>query len=92
MKTDMETNETNARSLGELSDAELLEKKKKSLPNKIINACIIGFCFGVAVYSAVKNGLGLSTIVPLVLALLAYKYLGKDERMVDEELKARNLK
>ncbi|WP_312185727.1 hypothetical protein [Sphingobacterium sp.] len=80
------------KNLNELTNEELLAKKKKSMPNKILNASIIGFCLGIAAYSVIKGGLSWPTIFPLVLAFVAYKYFGKNEKAVDAELKARNLR
>ncbi|WP_312747857.1 hypothetical protein [Sphingobacterium multivorum] len=78
--------------LNELSNEELLVLKKKAKPTKIINASIIGFCLGIAAYSVFVAGITWPTIFPLILAILAYKYFGKNEKAVDAELKARNLK
>lgn len=77
--------------INELSNEELLDKKKKGKINKIINAVFIGFCIGIAVYSASKKGLSFATIAPLLLAVFAYKYFGKNEKLVDEELKSRDI-
>ncbi|WP_294186853.1 hypothetical protein [Sphingobacterium sp.] len=77
--------------LNELTNEELLVLKKKSKSTKIINASIIGFCVGIAVYSMVVAGLTWPTIFPLLLAVIAYKYFGKNEKAVDAELKSRNL-
>ncbi len=78
--------------LGELTNEELLVLQKKSKPNKIINASIIGFCLGIAGYSIFVAGITWPTIFPLILAVIAFKYFGKNEKAVDAELKARNLK
>lgn len=48
--------------LTELSDRELLHKKSKLKINKIIDASIVGFTFGIAIYSAVKNELDGTTV------------------------------
>ncbi len=47
-----------AEQLNELTDQELLEKKKKSRSDKIMNAVLIGFSIGIAVYSSVTYGIG----------------------------------
>ncbi|MCJ7935635.1 MAG: hypothetical protein MUW56_18920 [Chryseobacterium sp.] len=55
--------------LTELTDQELLEKKKKIKSGEIMNAAILGALIGIAVYSTVKHGLGLFTFLPLLFAL-----------------------
>jgi len=75
----------------ELTNEELLVLKKKSKSTKVINASIIGFCVGIAGYSLFVAGITWPTIFPLVLAVIAYKYLGKNEKALDAELKSRNL-
>ena len=77
--------------LTELSDQELLEKRKKSKSTKIINAVIFGFMIGIAVYSTVKNGFGLFTFFPLLFAPMAINN-DKNNKALETELKFRNLK
>ena len=77
--------------LTELSDQELLEKRKKSKSTKIINAVIFGFMIGIAVYSTVKNGFGLFTFSPLLFAPMAINN-DKNNKALETELKFRNLK
>jgi len=75
----------------DLSNDELLNKKKKIQYNKIANASLIGFCVGIFVFSAVKNGFGFFTFFPL---LLTYPFIknGQKIKALMEELKSRNLK
>ncbi len=40
--------------------------------SKLINGFLIGFLIGVAVWSAVTNGLGFWTLFPLLLAYFAF--------------------
>lgn len=56
--------------LNELGDQELLQKAKKLKTNKIVDATIIGVTIGIAIFSAVKNGLGFFTFFPLILGYL----------------------
>ena len=52
---------------------KVLEEKKKIQYNKIANASLIGFCIGIFIYSAVKNGFGFFTFSPLLLTYLFIK-------------------
>ncbi|MEJ5106725.1 hypothetical protein [Chryseobacterium sp. MYb328] len=82
----------NEKKLNELTDQELLEKKKKSKSGKIINAALIGAFIGIAVYSSVKNGFGFFTLFPLFFAgLLGVQYTRRDQAL-EQELESRNLK
>lgn len=76
--------------LSDLSDQELLERKKKSKSNNIVNAGFCGLLIGVTVYSAVKNGFGFFTFFPLVIAYIAFRFK-PDDKALDEEIKSRNL-
>jgi Na+-translocating ferredoxin:NAD+ oxidoreductase RnfD subunit len=81
--------------LTELSEKELLQKIKTIKNNKIIDATIIGFTIGIAVYSAVKNGLGFFTFFPLLLAYVIVRNSTNNkilEKEIQKELKSRNLK
>jgi hypothetical protein len=76
--------------LVDFTNEELLEEKNKIQYNKMVNAAFIGLCIGIAIYSAVKNGLGFFTFFPL---LLAYPFIknGKKINELENELKSRNL-
>lgn len=80
--------------LTELSDQELLEKRKKIKSTKMMNSAIIGALVGVGVYSAVKNGIGFFTIFPLFL-IYPIVNNSKDNKAIElkleEILKSRNL-
>ena len=81
--------------LTELSDQELLEKRKKVKSTFITNAFFIGMMIGIIFYSIVENGLGIFILIPL---FLAYKvtHNSKNDKVLDKalekELKSRNLK
>jgi len=82
------------KNLTELSDQELLQKMKKIKTNKIIDATIIGFTFGIAIYSSVKNGFGFSTFFPLIIAFIIVRNSTNNkilEKEIQKELKSRNL-
>ena len=78
----------------ELSDQELLDKRKKIKSTNIMNAIIIGLLVGVTVYGAVKNDLGFFTFFPLFLAFFINKSSKANkakEKKLEEILKSRNL-
>ena len=74
----------------DLSTPELLSEKKKIQHNKVVNAAIIGVCIGVFIFAAVRNGFSFFTVFPL---LLTYPFIknGKKIKVLEEELKSRNL-
>lgn len=74
----------------ELTNQELLDNYKKAKTNRIVNAVIIGAFIGVAAYSTFKNGLGFFTFFPLFFVYLLLKN-NKDFKMLEKELKSRNL-
>ena len=51
----------------EVSEQGTPSKAEKTRSNKIINAFLFGFMIGVMIYSAVRNGLGLVTLIPLFI-------------------------
>lgn len=78
-----------------LSDQELIQKTKKIKTNKIIDATIIGVTIGISSYSAVKNGVGFSTFLPLLLTYLIVRNSTNNkiiEKEIQKELRSRNLK
>ena len=76
--------------LTELSDAELLEKRKKVKSGKIMNGVIFGIMIGISIFSTVKNGFGLLTFFPLLFLPIA-RNNAKNNAALDTELKSRNL-
>jgi hypothetical protein len=76
--------------LKSLTDEQLLQEHKKLKSSNIINAFLIGALIGVAVYSAVKNGIGFFTFFPLFFVYLLFRN-GKKAKALKEELKFRNL-
>jgi len=50
--------------LATLSDAELHQQAKDLKPTKQLDAAIIGFMVGIAIYSTIKHGIGLLTFLP----------------------------
>lgn len=80
--------------LKELGEQELLHKLKKIKNDKIIDAAIIGITFGIAIYSAVKNGFEFFTFFPLILAYIIVRNSANNkilEKEIKNELKSRNL-
>lgn len=81
--------------LKELSEQELLKKIKEIKTNKIVDALIIGFTIGVAIYGASKNGFGFFTFFPLLLAYIIIRNSKNNDilkKEVEKELESRNLK
>ena len=74
-----------------LTDEQLFDEQKKLKSSNIINAVLIGALIGVAIYSAVKNGVGFFTFFPLFFVYLLFKGSSK-AKAVKEEIKFRNLK
>lgn len=74
----------------DLTNEELLKEKEKIQYNKMVNAILIGFCVGIFIFSAVKNGFVFFTFFPL---LLTYPFIknGKKIKVLAKELKSRNL-
>ena len=78
--------------LTELTDQELLERRKKTKASEITNAVILGVLIGIATYSTLKYGLGFFTFLPIVFALFAANRWKRNSKALEEELKSRNLK
>ena len=81
------------KNLTELTDQELSQKIKKMKTNKIIDATIVGFTFGVVIYSAVKNGFGFFTFFPLIVTYLVVRNSTQNkilEKEMQKELDSRN--
>lgn len=74
-----------------LTDQELLQEVKKNKSASILNGFMFGVMIGIAVYSAVKNGIGLFTLFPLVFAYFAFNN-SKKSKALATEVKSRNLK
>lgn len=77
--------------LNELTDQELLERKKKQKSNKLINAVLVGFCAGVIVYGIANKGITIFTFMLLVMGAWAFMRWKKTDEALDNELKTRNL-
>ncbi|MDO6760030.1 FUSC family protein [Tamlana sp. 2_MG-2023] len=78
------------RKLEQLSDEELLNKKKSLKRSKLIKAALIGFCIGIIVYSVAENTWGLVTLIPV---FFVYKLVNnsKKDKELETILKKRNL-
>lgn len=59
--------------LSNLTEKELLQKKRKLKSNQKITATLIGFLLGIAVYATIKKGLGFFTFFPLFFVFLLAK-------------------
>lgn len=77
----------------DLTDKELKKKTKEIKNDKVIGAVIIGFTVGIAIYSAVKNGLDFFVLLPLFLAYIIFKNSSNNKLLEREiEIESRNLK
>lgn len=78
--------------LSELTDQELLNEAKKLKSFSITNAFLIGFLFGIVIFSVVKSTFGFLMLIPL---FFAYKLINdpknKQVKEVEKLLKERNL-
>jgi len=81
----------NQKNTVELSDEELLQEVKRMKATKLYDPVIFGVLIGIAIYSTVKNGLGLLTFLPLVYLPIAAKNKLKIKELA-KLLKERNLK
>jgi hypothetical protein len=77
--------------LADLTNEELLQEAKKIKTNNIYDAAIFGFLIGVAVYSAIRNGFGWLTFLPLLYVPIAAKNKVRN-REVEKLVKQRGLK
>lgn len=77
--------------LAELTNEELVQEAKKIKSTNILDAAIFGFLIGVAVYSAVRNGFGLLTFLPLIYIPIAAKNKIRNKE-VEKQVKERDLK
>ena len=77
----------------QMKDQELLAEAKKLKSFSVTNALLIGFLAGIIVYSVVKNGWGMLTLIPLYFI---YKMINDPKNKKVKELqslfKERNLK
>lgn len=76
--------------LSELTDEELLKEAKRMKPTKMYDTVIFGFLIGVAIYSSVKNGIGLLTFLPIIYLPVANKNNAKRKEL-ENLLKERDL-
>jgi len=77
--------------LKEVSDQELLAKRKTAKSDVLYHAFFIGLLIGIVVFSILKNGFGFFILIPL---FIAYKFSKKKDnsKAIEEEIKSRGLK
>ncbi|MGQ8364479.1 hypothetical protein [Glaciecola sp. 1036] len=78
--------------LSQLSDEELLAEVKKQQNVALIDAVIVGFLFGVIIYSIMVQSFSLLTLIPLYVM---FKFINKpkfDKKVFEEEITKRNLR
>mgnify|MGYP001165065701 FL=1 len=73
------------------TNEELLAKQKQFKKYAVGNALLIGVFIGVAIYSAVKNGVGFATVFPLIFVYFMVKN-SKKSKAIDDAIKNRGLK
>lgn len=74
-----------------LTDEQLLQYQKRVKQSNILTAFIIGVLIGVAIYSAVKQGIGFYTFFPLFFVYLLARN-GKKQVKIKNEINSRNSK
>jgi hypothetical protein len=83
----------NQKELSALTDDELFEEAKKLKSFSITNAFLIGFLFGIVVYSLIKSTFGFLMLIPLYLVhKLVNDPKAKQKEAIDKLLQERNLK
>lgn len=75
----------------DMGDEELLAKQKAAKSSLIISSTLVGLLVGIAIYSAVKNGVGFFTFFPLLFVFLVAKGQSSHKALLNE-IKLRNLK
>ena len=70
--------------LNNLSKDALLQEQKKIKTTKTTSAFLMGLLIGIAVYSAVKNGIGFFTFFPLFFVYLLYNKGAKSKESEKE--------
>jgi ABC-type phosphate transport system permease subunit len=84
--------------LSQLTDQELINESKKIKSTSIINAVLIGFLFGIIIYSILVNSIGFFTLIPLFFIFKLFnnsknnEALSKHNEDLEKLLKERKLK
>jgi len=78
--------------LSQLTDQELLVKKKEAKSGNILNAVLLGVMVGISIYSTITGGFGFLTVLPLFFIGSIASRWNKNKKQLDEELNSRNLK
>lgn len=73
------------------TDEELRQEAKKYKPTQLYDAVIFGLLIGIVTYSAINNGLGLFTFLPLLYLPVAARNKKKRDEL-ERMLKERGLK
>ena len=76
--------------LSQLTDEALLDEAKKLKSTTYINAVLIGFLFGIVIYSIAKNTLGFFALIPILFAFKIFNK-PKHKEALEKLLKERNL-
>ncbi len=78
--------------LSQLTDQELLVKKKEVKSSNIFNAVLLGLMVGISVYSTITDGFGFLTALPLFFVGSIVSRWNKNKKLLEEELNSRNVK
>lgn len=80
----------NTENFSTLTDQELLDKYKTMKSNVVTNAVLIGFLFGILLYSILVNSIGFLSLIPL---FLLFKLLNNStqKKSLESTLKERKL-
>jgi hypothetical protein len=76
--------------LAALNDEQLLEEAKKAKKNFTVFCFFVGLLAGVAIFSFLRKGFTVSTILPIIFIGIFAKN-GKDYKDIKNLLKERNL-
>lgn len=77
-----------SRPLQELSDLELAAEFKKRKNNFLYSCVFVGFIFGIAVYSTIRNGFGILSFLPFIFAPI-FAPAGKSYKEIKAEMASR---
>ncbi|WP_426480154.1 hypothetical protein [Chryseobacterium sp. R2ACT005] len=78
--------------LSQLTNQELIGKKRAIETRNTVNAVILGVLAGIAIYSTITHGLGLMTFLPIIFAFFVANSWNKDKKALKKEIEFRNLK
>lgn len=78
--------------LSELTDQELIEKKRTIEARNVVNAIILGVLAGISIYSTITKGVSFTTFLPILLAFFVANSWNKVKKGLKREMDSRNVK